>query len=577
MSMDDLDARLRAAFWSLTEAMDLEGSRHAVGIAVRAARRSSRPVVSVRFAAAMVAALLVAVSVGGAAVLFSRAGPAVVPSGRPAVASKAPAVAATAADPTPASEGPIAGVSRLDWNRYPLQGDAAGQGTMLAVTAGGPGLVAVGRFTDVSHHHNTPTSERHHTEAVVWRAFGDAAWLRVTGQPGFTHAAMQDVASSRGVVVAAGYDDAQGGAGATRLWRSLDGADWTVLPDTTIPAGTRLSRVLGTPAGFLASGVEVTPGEGPGRGVVWRSDDGVAWTRAADPASFESGVVNAIFEIGEELVAIGQKRGDYLRINPPLLWRSSDASRWEAVPLSNDAFGSDLAGIAAIAAGGPGYIAVGTVIDTLSPQDPTTQIAWPPTDGAIWTSPDLRTWTRVEPARELFGGEENQAITSLVAVRNGYIAFGSTGRAAGAWSSADGERWERVELPEAASGMVDDALVMNGAIIAVGGVGDSPAVWRGSAGGAPNSPGAIAGVGYPISIYTHCGLDRSRIDFDSSFWNPVGETSDGQGNPPDGYDNPYDSGTIRLLPDGTSEFTSSQGVRLRLERFSAARSLEPCA
>lgn len=71
------------------------------------------------------------------------------------------------------------------------------------------------------------------------------------------------------------------------------------------------------------------------------------------------------------------------------------------------------------------------------------------------------------------------------------------------------------------------------------------------------------------------GRRRSR-DERRSHWDPVGETSDGQGNPPAGYDNPYDRGTIRLLPDGTSEFTSSQGVGLRLERFSGARSFEPC-
>lgn len=568
MSVDDLDARLRAAYRSLTEPSDLEASERVIAVAIRAADTRPRRRIAGPFAVATAALLVVAV-VGGTGVIMGRPAP----TNKPSDAS---AVAQTYA-PSPAGSPVAVAPPRLSWYRQPLEGPAAGPGTMVAVATGGPGLVAVGSDRDTSHHHNTPTSERHHVEALAWTSLDGGVWWRIAGQPGFEHALMQDVAWSADVLVAVGYDDSDpDGTVTTRLWNSLDGAVWTVLPDTTIPVDTRLTRVLGTPTGFLASGVE-RGADGIERGVVWRSDDGAAWARATDPAAFESGRLDAIFEVGDDLVAIGQKRGDYLLINPPVLWRSGDGSQWDLIPLADDAFGRDLAGLAAIARGGPGYIAVGTVIDTLSPQDPTATQMWPPTDGAIWTSPDLRKWTRVEPARELFGGEENQAVNSIVVIQGGYVALGSTGTAAGVWSSADDERWEQSELPEAVMGTVDDALVMNGEVIGVGGADGAPAVWRGvGAADSANSPAAVAGVDYPISIYTHCGLDRSRIDFDGSFWDPVGETSDGQGNPPAGYDNPYDRGTIRLLPDGTSEFTSSQGVGLRLERFSGARSFEPC-
>lgn len=574
--MDDLDVRLRAAYRSLTEPSDLEASERAIAVAIRAADRRPRRATVGRLAVAA-AALLVVVVAGGTGVIMGGPVPTTERSAAPAVSRSDPPAVSRSVAPTAAGSPVAAAPPRPSWYRQPLEGPAAGPGTMFAVASGGPGLVAVGSDRDTSHHHNTPTSERHHVEAVAWTSLDGGVWWRVAGQPGFEHAAMQDVAWSRDVLVAVGYDDSDpDGTVTTRLWSSRDGATWTALPDTTIPVDTRLTRVLGTPAGFLASGVERVA-DGIGRGVVWRSDDGVAWARSTDPAAFESGRLDAIFEVGGDLVAIGQKRGDYLRINPPVLWRSGDGLRWDLIPLADDAFGRDLAGLAAIARGGPDYIAVGTVIDTLSPQDPTSTQIWPPTDGAIWTSPDLRTWTRVEPARELFGGEDNQAINSVVAIRGGYIALGRAGSAAGAWSSADGQQWEQITLPEAATGTVDDAVVMNGAIIGVGGTDRAPAVWRGvDAADSASSPAAAAGVEYPISIYTHCGLDRSRIDFDGSFWDPVGETSDGQGNPPDGYDNPYDSGTIRLLPDGTSEFTSSQGVRLRLERVTAARSFEPC-
>ncbi len=563
--MDERDGRIRAAYRSLTEPTDLERSSRAIGIAIRAAGRPRRRGVPARFAAAVAASLLVVVSVVGAAIVFSRPGPTTGPSDGPAVSSVETTAPGTDALP-PATEVTVPTTPPvLDWQRQSLDAPASGPGTMGAITGGGSGVVAVGWTTDLSHHHNTPTSERHHTEALAWRSFDGGPWWRVAAEPGFEHAAMQDVAWSRGVLVAVGYDDsAPDGARTTRIWSSPDGASWTVLPDSTLPANSHLTRVLGTADGFLASGVEVAS-DGSQRSVVWRSADGASWVRATDRAAFEDGIVLAIFETADGLVAIGDARED-LYAAQPVLWRSSDGSQWAQVPLPDDPFGSGAAGIAGIVSGGPGYIAVGTVIDTVSPQDPAASLIWPPTDGAIWTSPDLRSWTRAEPARQLFGGEDDEAISSVVAVRGGYIAFGSAAGAAAAWSSGDAERWERAELPEAANAAIDDATVMNGTVVAVGGVGDAPAVWLGRAQDAANSPAAIEGIDYPITVYSHCGLDRSRFDFDGSLWKAVGRTSDGQGNPPPGYDNPFDSGTIRLLPDGAAEYTSSRGVRLSLER-----------
>lgn len=516
---------------------------------------------------AVAAALLLVASVGGMTIAGGvDPAPPTGPGHARAIPSGHPAASGT--EPPPMASGAPAPLARavLTWNRQPLDG-AAGPGRMAAITAGGSGLVAVGSDTDTTHHHNTPTSQRHHTDALVWRSFGTGAWSRVAGQPGFEHASMQDVAWSEGVLVAVGYDDSDpAGVRRTRIWTSRDGASWRALADETIPADTRLTAILGTVGGFLARGTE-TAVDGSGRGVVWRSVDGLSWARATDAAAFGEADLWAIFDTGDGLVAVGDVREGPYGPARPVVWRSSDASRWESIPLADDAFGSGVAGIAAITRGGPGYIAVGTLIDTLSPQDPVSTRVWPPTDGAIWTSPDLQSWTRVEPARDLFGGQEDQAITSVVAIRDGYIAFGNAGGAAGAWSSADGQRWERVELPGSASGQIEAAVVMNGEVVGIGGVVGAPAVWRGWSENAANSPSAITGVDYPIAIYSHCGLDRARFDFDGSFWMAIGETSDDAGNPPDGYDNPYDGGTIRLLPDGTAEYTSSGGVRLPLDRL----------
>src|SRR5207253_9908191 len=87
----------------------------------------------------------------------------------------------------------------------------------------------------------------------------------------------------------------------------------------------------------------------------------------------------------------------------------------------------------------------------------------------------------------------------------------------------------------------------------------------------PRSASVIQGVVYRFSLYTHCGLDTPvALDFDGSFWGPTGPgpASDGSGNPPAGFDNPYDNGTIQLLSHDRAEYQSQSGTVLRFSRSS---------
>ena len=89
----------------------------------------------------------------------------------------------------------------------------------------------------------------------------------------------------------------------------------------------------------------------------------------------------------------------------------------------------------------------------------------------------------------------------------------------------------------------------------------------------PRSAWVIQGVVYRFSLYTHCGLDNPvALDFDGSFWDPIGPgpASDGSGNPPAGFDNPYDNGTIQLLSHDRAEYQSQSGTVLRFSRSSSA-------
>jgi hypothetical protein len=85
----------------------------------------------------------------------------------------------------------------------------------------------------------------------------------------------------------------------------------------------------------------------------------------------------------------------------------------------------------------------------------------------------------------------------------------------------------------------------------------------------PRSGRASPGVSYQFRLYTHCGLDWPlAMDFDGSFWAPIGPGpfSDGSGNPPAGFGNPVDQGTITLISPTLTQYRSSNGTVMQWSR-----------
>lgn len=74
--------------------------------------------------------------------------------------------------------------------------------------------------------------------------------------------------------------------------------------------------------------------------------------------------------------------------------------------------------------------------------------------------------------------------------------------------------------------------------------------------------------GEPYELLTHCGLEETPITFDGERWRAVGPgpLSDGSGNPPPGFSNPTDQGTIRRTGIDSALYVSSQGIPLELRR-----------
>ena len=75
-----------------------------------------------------------------------------------------------------------------------------------------------------------------------------------------------------------------------------------------------------------------------------------------------------------------------------------------------------------------------------------------------------------------------------------------------------------------------------------------------------------AGSPQRYQLYTHCGINEARIG--NRYFEAVHPLSDGQGNPPSGWGNPYQPGTMTLLSPATALFRDRAGhqVRFRLRR-----------
>jgi len=84
------------------------------------------------------------------------------------------------------------------------------------------------------------------------------------------------------------------------------------------------------------------------------------------------------------------------------------------------------------------------------------------------------------------------------------------------------------------TGLVLLLLAVAGCGAATDGLGPAPAT---------SSSGTAAVGGEPFSLYTHCGI--RELTFGGRWYERVGGAlDDGQGNPPHGWDNPYQAGTL---------------------------------
>jgi hypothetical protein len=64
----------------------------------------------------------------------------------------------------------------------------------------------------------------------------------------------------------------------------------------------------------------------------------------------------------------------------------------------------------------------------------------------------------------------------------------------------------------------------------------------------------------PYNLYTHCGIDYAQVG--NRYYEATPPLSDGSGNPPPGWGNPYQPGTMTVISPTQAVFTDKAGHRV---------------
>jgi hypothetical protein len=202
-------------------------------------------------------------------------------------------------------------VDGLAWSRVPHDETVFGgvdSQQILAVTVGGPGLVAVGNDGG-----RGPWDNNAETHAAVWTSADGVNWSRVPhdetvfgtgGNP-----VMLSVTAGGPGLVAVGADYYPSELAETPVWTSPDGVTWTRVPDDATVRGSMTSVTAGGP-GLVALGNAWPFGEST---AMWTSVDGITWSRVPHDETIFGGHPDWIYDVtvgGPGLVAVGNLGGD---------------------------------------------------------------------------------------------------------------------------------------------------------------------------------------------------------------------------------------------------------------------------
>jgi len=409
------------------------------------------------------------------------------PDAEPPVAGGAAAATtvsleATSTTAVPSETAPAPTAPPASW--YRVSAGAVDEiGMMNSVTVGGPGLVAVGW---------AQTGDDR--DAAVWTSIDGTVWDRVPHDPevfgGPRNQEMNAVAAGGPGLVAIGYDASPGAGSHAAVWVSADGLSWQRIPGgDAVFGGAQTVEMAGVVAGgpgLVAVGGLTSVGGYDA--AVWTSSDGTVWQRLVHDVEVMGGqgsqVMADVVAFGERLVAVGADGP--ADAQHAAIWVSADSLVWERVPHRPEIFTEPgmTGGMAAVAVGGPGLVAVGHFDDGESGHGG---------HAAVWTSRDGVHWERIIDAGEEFGGRGAPKMVGVMGTASGLVAVGSTHEdvsTAAAWISPNGTSWHRMPHDTEAFGGADPdgpgkAMLMRSItatsdrMVAVGWEEGRPAVWLG--------------------------------------------------------------------------------------------------
>jgi|SRR5215469_8193530 len=102
------------------------------------------------------------------------------------------------------------------------------------------------------------------------------------------------------------------------------------------------------------------------------------------------------------------------------------------------------------------------------------------------------------------------------------------------------------------------AAVSLAALITAGcasGSGSTPGVTAPHASARTTAPKSV-----PYNLYTHCGIAYAKVG--NRYYQATVPLSDGSGNPPSGWGNPYQQGTLTFVSPTRAIFTDKAGHRV---------------
>jgi hypothetical protein len=279
---------------------------------------------------------------------------------------------------------------------------------------------------------------------------------------------------------------------------------------------------------MAAAGVTVAVGTADGHPAIWRRASNGSWTlesAASLSAVTGSAGLASVADGPAGWIAVGTTSDG--RSTEPVILASADGVQWQPVTSLTAQAGAGTEFLGA-AAGRSGYVVVGR------------QMVGGRTFAVLWYSADLRSWTS-DFNDGLDGRLAASTANAITATADGFVAVGSHGADQSMWVSPDGQHWrlDSVSLPAGVASATLSSVVASGANVVAGGyaatrAGDIPVVvvsadgggqWRQVVLQAPDGLGVITALTATPKGFTAAGIvGRSGAQHAVTWTSPDGLT-----------------------------------------------------